>query len=61
MTLWFCHSNPAGYRDGVTRINLDTHPCPAIVAGGIYGDNISHYWLESDGRDRERERERVDG
>lgn len=50
MTLWFCHQNKAGYRKDVTRINLDTSPCPTIMAGGVHGDNTSHYWLEDDGK-----------
>jgi DNA (cytosine-5)-methyltransferase 1 len=49
MTLWFCHYNPAGYRPGIRRFNLDTGPAPTILAGGIHGDNLSHYWLEEDG------------
>ena len=50
MTLWFCHQNLHGYRKDITRINLDRNPCPTIMAGGVNGDNISHYWLEDDGR-----------
>ena len=52
MPLYFCHRNPSGYRgDRTTRINLDVEPCPAIMAGGIHGDNISHYWLEQTGEE----------
>jgi DNA (cytosine-5)-methyltransferase 1 len=50
MTLWFCHHNPAGSRARVRRLDLDENPAPAILAGGIDGDNTAHYWLEDDGR-----------
>jgi DNA (cytosine-5)-methyltransferase 1 len=50
MTLFFCHHNPTGYRDEVRRINLNASPCPAVMAGGINGDNLSHYWIEDDGK-----------
>jgi hypothetical protein len=49
MTRWFCHHNPYGYRLGVQRLNLDAGPAPTILASGIGGDNLSHYWLEEDG------------
>lgn len=49
MTLWFCHHNPNGFRDRVRRIDLTVNPAPAILAGGIDGDNTSHYWLQDDG------------
>lgn len=50
MTLWFCHQNKSGYGKDLSRINLDLNPCPTILAGGIHGDNTSHYWLEEDGK-----------
>lgn len=48
MTLWFYHENKAGYRSSMSRINLDLLPCPTVMAGGIHGDNTSHYWIEVD-------------
>jgi DNA (cytosine-5)-methyltransferase 1 len=54
MTLWFYHYNSAGYRPGIQRLNLDTQPAPTILAGGIHGDNFSHYWLEDDGQQEKR-------
>jgi len=39
----------------VERFDLDRQPSPAILAGGICGDNLSHYWLEGEivpGKDR---------
>jgi DNA (cytosine-5)-methyltransferase 1 len=55
MTLWFCHHNPNGFRDKIRRVDLAGNPSPAILAGGIDGDNTSHYWLEDDGRPAEND------
>jgi hypothetical protein len=30
----------------MTRINLDTNPCPSIMAKGLGGVSHSQYWLE---------------
>lgn len=50
MALWLNHHNASGF-DGntVKRLCRDTNASPAIMAGGIWGDNTSHYWLEDDG------------
>lgn len=39
---------PQAGRQAGRRINLDLFPAPVVMAGGIGGDNISHYWLEGE-------------
>lgn len=51
MTLYLYRYNPKGQCKEVKRINLDAEPCPTIMAGGVWGDNRSHYWLQDDGRE----------
>lgn len=45
MSLWIVHHDEQGER---RRLNLDFNPCPTIMAGGVYGDNTSHYYLYDD-------------
>jgi DNA (cytosine-5)-methyltransferase 1 len=54
MTLWLHHHNPAGFKKTAWRLNLDENPAPAILAGGICGDCLSHYWLERDDHRKDR-------
>jgi len=46
VTLWL-HRGAHGYFPGDKR-NLDTGPCPTVLAGGNLG---AEYWLEDDGRE----------
>jgi DNA (cytosine-5)-methyltransferase 1 len=49
VTLWLYRRNPAHHRARKRagyRLDLDQLPCPGICAGGLDGDNHSHYWLE---------------
>ena len=41
--------NPSGNCPQVKSIDLSLRPCPTIMAGGVWGDNLSHYWLEEGG------------
>ena len=47
MTLWIVHHDEGGEK---RRLDLDRYPCPTIMAGGVYGDNTSHYYLIDDKR-----------
>jgi DNA (cytosine-5)-methyltransferase 1 len=38
--------NPRGNCPDVKETDLAKGPCPTIMAGGVWGDNLSHYWLE---------------
>lgn len=50
MSIWFVHVNErTGFDLPARRINLETEPCPAVMAGGIDADCCSHYWLEENG------------
>ena len=48
MTSWLVRYNPTGQASKPVRVDLDESPCPTIMAGGLMGDNLSHYWLEED-------------
>lgn len=50
MTLYPYRYNPHGQAKEIKKIDLDFNPCPTIMAGGVWGDNTSHYWLEDDGK-----------
>jgi hypothetical protein len=45
----FVRHNPCGQAKRPVRVNVSEEPCPTVMAGGIAGDNCSHYWLEDDG------------
>jgi DNA (cytosine-5)-methyltransferase 1 len=51
MTLYLFRHNPRGQCKEIKRISLDDNPCPTIMAGGVWGDNTSHYWLALTGND----------
>jgi len=46
MNLYLVRYNPYGQAKEPKAYNLSTGPCPTIMAGGVAGDNTSHYWLE---------------
>jgi DNA (cytosine-5)-methyltransferase 1 len=49
MTLWLVRHNPKGLCPDEKRLDLSANPSPTIMAGGVWGDNLSHCWLEDDG------------
>ncbi len=46
LPLYLVRDNPKGQAPEPKIYNLDTNPCPTIMAGGVAGDNTSHYWLQ---------------
>ena len=42
--------NPTGQAKEPKVYDLEQNPSPTIMAGGVAGDNRSHYWIEDDGK-----------
>lgn len=50
VTMTFVQRNPSGFASDERRIVKDDTPSPTVMAGGIGGDDTSHYYIEDDGR-----------
>lgn len=46
MILYLVRYNPSGQAKQPKIYDIANNPAPTVLAGGIAGDNLSHYWIQ---------------